>query len=51
MPIYLVGIVGCLNDEDLLHTLKDLIISVSLDENGWSKEHINVLRESSKMLW
>jgi len=50
LPTYLVGVLGSLEDKDLVQYLKELISMISLEENGWSRDHTNVLKDSVRML-
>eukprot|EP01117_Protostelium_nocturnum_P006703 TRINITY_DN2412_c0_g1_i3.p1 TRINITY_DN2412_c0_g1~~TRINITY_DN2412_c0_g1_i3.p1 ORF type:complete len:707 (+),score=218.17 TRINITY_DN2412_c0_g1_i3:407-2527(+) len=50
LPVYLVGIVGCLEEKELVACLRDLIVSISLEERGWSRDHTSALKESVKLL-
>ena len=52
MPFYIGGVIACVKKQKEVFTgyLKELILNVSLEENGWKRTHKNALRDAVRLL-
>jgi len=44
--VYLVGILGSLTSNEFMRRLKEIIVFVSLEENGWSRDQQSALKDA-----
>jgi len=50
LQLYLAGVVGSLDDKEVISCLRDITVHISLEERQWTRDHVPVLKESVKLL-
>eukprot|EP00026_Physarum_polycephalum_P000956 Phypoly_transcript_00957.p1 GENE.Phypoly_transcript_00957~~Phypoly_transcript_00957.p1 ORF type:complete len:1206 (+),score=208.49 Phypoly_transcript_00957:89-3706(+) len=45
LPVYLSGVLTSLDEAEIIKYLHELIVNISIEENGWGHHHLPVLKE------
>ncbi len=51
LPVYVTGVLTSLDEAELIKFLHELIVNISVEENGWDNSYLQVLKDVIGQLW